>query len=216
MRNIALITPTLDFELLWIPRSPVPSGAGGCDFAVDPTLRANEAELFWLPDWRASVVILVASPTAAGELVFAPSEWPGLRARRSAVDGEHLILGAGRDEHQLWLPDPPLKGLPLAAVIPIDKATLHRTEATNRFLRHITGRRSLAPPMLDRRVANTVRALDGHLSGTSYRGIAECLFGAARIGAEPWKTSSIRDATIRLVRGGVALMRDGYRKFLRN
>ena len=178
-------------------------------------MRANEAELFWLPDERASAVILGANPTTyTDELTFTPSDWPELRARRRASDGEHVILGAGRDEHQLWLPDPPPAGHPLAAIIPIDKLTPGRIAATQRFLRHLKRQRLPAEPKQSPRVVNTLRALDGHLSGASYRVIAECIFGRSRVSAEPWKTSSIRDATIRLVRSGVDLMRGGYRKFL--
>ena len=44
---------------------------------------------------------------------------------------------------------------------------------------------------------------------------AEVLFGARRLEREAWKTSSLRDRTIRLVKGGLALMRTGYRKLLR-
>jgi hypothetical protein len=60
-----------------------------------------------------------------------------------------------------------------------------------------------------------LRALDGHLSDASYREIAEGLFGAARVEREAWKTSSLRDRTIRLVKSGVSLMRAGYRRLLR-
>ena len=60
-----------------------------------------------------------------------------------------------------------------------------------------------------------LRALDGHLAGASYREIAEHLFERERIEREPWKISSLRAVTIRLVAGGVALMRGGYRKLLR-
>jgi len=148
-------------------------------------------------------------------MTFAPSSWSGLRARRRASDGEHLILGAGRDEHQLWLPDPLPAGHPLGAIIPIDKLTPGRIAATQRFLRAIKGQRPAAGTKPNPRVVNTLRALDGHLSGAPYRVIAECIFGLSRVSAEPWKTSSVRDATIRLVRSGVAMMRGGYRKFLR-
>lgn len=206
--------PTLDFEPLWISASSAPSGAGGCDFAVDPTLGANEADIFWLPEARASAVILVASPINAGELRFTPSDWPDLRTRLRASDGEHLILGTGRNQHQLWLPDSPREGEPLASVIPHDKMTPHRADAAMNFWRFASGHGRPATPLRDFRLINTLRALDGHLSGASYRLIAECLFGSARIDAEPWKSSSLRDATIRLVRNGVALMRGGYRKFL--
>ena len=182
---------------------------------MDPALDANEANVFWLPDARASAVILVESPTGAGELRFAPSDWPNLRARLHAADGEHLILGQGRDQYQLWLPDPPCELAPLAAVVPQDELTLFRADSAGHFWRFMRGHSRPSAPSCDPRVVNALRALDGHLSGASYRVIAKCLFGSARVDAEPWKSSSIRAATIRLVRNGLALMRGGYRKFLR-
>jgi hypothetical protein len=60
-----------------------------------------------------------------------------------------------------------------------------------------------------------LRALDGHLAEASYREIARVLFGVRRLERDAWKTSSLRDQTIRLVKGGVALMRAGYRRLLR-
>jgi len=214
--SIALITKTPNFKLLLTPATPVPSSAGGCVFAVDPNLPANEAELFWLPSQRASAVILEATPTPNGEgLRFTPSSWTGVRAHRHAGDGEHIILGTVFDQHQLWLPDPPPTGHALAAIIPLDDLATGRTAATERFLRHVKGRRLPPTPGPNPRFVDTLRALDGHLNGASYRAIAQCIFGPARVAAEPWRTSPLRDATIRLVRTGIALMRGGYRKFLR-
>lgn len=65
------------------------------------------------------------------------------------------------------------------------------------------------------RLVLTVRALDGHLAEASYREIAQALFGTRRIERDTWKTSSLRDRTIRLVRGGIHLMRAGYRTLMR-
>lgn len=123
----------------------------------------------------------------------------------------------GRDQCQLWLPNLQAGSRPLAAVILLDELTPHRAEAVLRFWRLLRDKpphRAEHPPDL-RRVFSLLRALDAHLDGASYRMIAECLFGKARVVADPWKTASLRDATIRLVRSGVALMRDGYRKFLK-
>ena len=50
---------------------------------------------------------------------------------------------------------------------------------------------------------------------TSYRTIAEGLFGAKRIPERAWKTHDLRNRTIRLVQNGFALMRGGYRDLLR-
>jgi hypothetical protein len=142
---------------------------------------------------------------------------PALVARRTGNDGQHLLLLSTRDQCQLWLPDPQEGGRPLAAVILLDDLAPHRAEAALRFwrsLRDKPSRRAEHPPDA-RRAFSLLRALDGHHCGASYRQIAECIFGKPRIDADPWKTSSLRDATIRLVRGGIALMRGGYRTFLR-
>ena len=60
-----------------------------------------------------------------------------------------------------------------------------------------------------------LQAVDGHHEGASYREIAERIFGAERVANAPWKTSAIRDATIDLVKDGVALIAGGYRALLR-
>jgi len=53
------------------------------------------------------------------------------------------------------------------------------------------------------------------LEGASYRTIATCLFGARRVDTEPWKTSSLRDTVIRLVRTGAAMVKGQYRGLLK-
>ena len=60
-----------------------------------------------------------------------------------------------------------------------------------------------------------LRALDGRNDGSTYRAIAEGLFGKKRIPERSWKTHDLRNRTIRLVQGGLALMRGGYRELLR-
>jgi hypothetical protein len=131
------------------------------------------------------------------------------------VDGHFLISGFGRREHRLWLPDPPPKGAELSAIIPIDDYSMRRSKATAAFLRHVKGRASPTPRIKDPRPLMMLRALDGHLAGASYREIAEHLFERERVEREPWKMSTLRAVTIRLVTGGVAFMRGGYRKLLR-
>jgi len=127
------------------------------------------------------------------------------------------LLQSGRDQCQLWLPGLQAGSRPLAAVILLDELTPHRAEAVLKFWRFLRDKppsRAEHPPDT-RRAFSLLRALDGHLDGALYRQIAERLFGKARVAADPWKTASLRDATIRLVRGGVALMRGGYYKFLK-
>jgi hypothetical protein len=108
----------------------------------------------------------------------------------------------------------------LSVVIPFDGDFPVRMAAASRLWARLHGRApSQAPCSLTEqrrdRLILILHALDGHLAAASYREIAEVLFGAGRLEREPWKTSSLRDRTIRLVKGGLALMRDGYRKLLR-
>lgn len=199
-------------------RKKVWGGAGGCDFLSDPALRADETKIFWLPELNANAVILAAAPANTKALKFAPSDWAEVPTRRSAHDGEHLIVEAAGEAHQLWLPEPPAEGSPVAAVIPLDDLTPQRTDAALRFWRHMEGAQARAGPTRPQdhpRVMRALRALDGHLNGATYRAVAEILFGAARVAAEPWKTASIRDATIRLVRSGITFMRGNYCDLLR-
>ena len=143
------------------------------------------------------------------------------RAEHVGPDGRYVIIRNELGELRLWLRDAP-PNQPLAIVIPLDDDLPTRAEAALCLWRRIGGRVAghvRQPLALTRqrrdRLVFMVRALDGHLAEASYREIAEALFGARRVEGEMWKTSSLRDRTIRLVKGGLALMRAGYRKLLR-
>jgi hypothetical protein len=124
-------------------------------------------------------------------------------------DGNLRLLLAGPADH------------PLAAILPLDDDLPIRATAALRLWARMAERpnQQEEPLPLTRqrrdRLVLMVRALDGHLAEASYREIAEALFSTRRIERETWKTSSLRDRTIRLVKGGVDLMRTGYRKLLR-
>ncbi|WP_297511039.1 DUF2285 domain-containing protein [uncultured Caulobacter sp.] len=102
---------------------------------------------------------------------------------------------------------------PLEAVLPLDRTTPDRLRALDRLVRHLDGRKPPPDPITRqrrRRLSAMLRALDARDSGAPYRQIGEALFGASRIAAEPWKSASLRDATLRLVRDGRALVEGGY------
>jgi hypothetical protein len=145
----------------------------------------------------------------------------GSSVERGHADGRHVIVRGEGAEFRLWVRDS-RSSEPLAVVIPLDDDLPVRAAATLRFWMQIAGGRAHddgAGSALSRqrreRLTLMLRALDGHLTDASYREIAEALFGAQRVQRESWKTSSLRDQTIRLVKGGVELMRAGYRKLLR-
>ncbi|MEK4035402.1 DUF2285 domain-containing protein [Methylocystis sp. IM3] len=149
------------------------------------------------------------------DLTFHPDRWPNIRARRVATDGAYFLFGRGRDEHHAWLPGPPDEGSLLSALIPIDDMKQRRSEATLRLIKRLNGTTTTEAQIGDWRLRLSLRALDGVRDGASYRQVAESLFGRKRLDRESWKTSSIRARTIRLVQGGLELMRGGYRKLLR-
>jgi len=143
----------------------------------------------------------------------------GLRAPAPSAPGEAWwALGQGRDKIRLTLPAGAAEtGQPLAAVLPIDAATPSRLRALERLWRHLDGGPPLPDPITSqrrRRLKAMLRALDGRACGAAYREIAAGLYGAGRITAEPWKTSSLRDSTLRLVRDGAGLVQGGYVDFL--
>jgi hypothetical protein len=69
--------------------------------------------------------------------------------------------------------------------------------------------------MRRRRLGQMLRTVDGRAEGASYHEIAQVLFGEARLTDEPWKTSPLRDTTIRLARDGRRFVEGGYRRLLR-
>ena len=198
------------------------AGVGGFRFAVDPQLTADQTAVFWRSEALPTVVPLAAAPfdvahpldiRAFGEVL----------AERAGADGRHLIVRGTNGDLRLWLADAALPAdRPVAAVLPLDDDLPVRAATALRLWTQIVGQGAGAEPdplPLTRqrrdRLMLTVRALDGHLDRASYREIAEALFGAHRVEREAWKTSSLRDRTIRLVKNGEALMRAGYRKLLR-
>jgi hypothetical protein len=139
---------------------------------------------------------------------------------RRAVDGWHAVLRIGAVDHRVWFKEPPLLGASYAAELPFDGDLEERAYAARRLWRAMNGRvSSPAFHTLSKhrreRLSAAIRALDAHSAGGSYRIIAEALFGKKRIPDRAWKTHDLRNRTVRLVQGGLALMRGGYRKLLR-
>ncbi len=167
------------------------------------------------------MVPLAPAPTSfAGARPIDFSELGDVK-ERAGPDGRHVIIRTDSGELRVWVLDN--RGeQPLAIALPLDDDLPIRAKAALRLWARIVhlGSDPGPPPLaLTRqrhdRLMLMLRALDGQLADASYREIAEVLFGARRLEHEPWKTSSLRDTTIRLVRGGLALMRAGYRKLLR-
>jgi len=146
----------------------------------------------------------------------------GLRdpAARSDAQGTHMRFALdGGSIRVVRLSGKPA-GSPLAALVPLDATGYDYSDAIDRLLRFLQGR----PVPHDRRLTAQqkrrhrlmLQATDGHIDRASYRQIAEVIYGPERIRAEHWKTSALRDSTIALVEGGLAMIAGGYRQLLRH
>ena len=179
--------------------------------------------MFWRPEVLPTIVLLEPAPKRfSNARPFEVAQLGGDASERPGQDAQDVIVRNEVGVFRLWLRDG-WRNAPLAVVLPLDDDLPTRAEAALRLWGRINSRAtgsgreplSLTRQRRDRLVL-MLRALDGHLSDASYREIAEGLFGAARVEREAWKTSSLRDRTIRLVKSGVSLMRAGYRRLLRD
>jgi hypothetical protein len=178
--------------------------------------------VFWRPDAYPRTVVLAPAPAVEGghrSIRFEPESWPGRFVARAGPDGVHAILKTRDDEHRLWMPAALPPGQPVACVVPFGADAACGTAAALHLWRHLSGGPSAPAARPDRklqRFQQILRAHDGHLAGGSYREIAEQIFGASRVAGENWRTSPLRDAVIRLVRSGAALVRGDYKRLLRS
>src|ERR1700733_12349834 len=160
-----------------------------------------------LPSSADTRVSLKLSELTAGELWQAPDGW-------------YAVLHLRGVEHRVWVREPPVIAKTYAVALPLDPVFDFPAHAARR-LRRALNDRPAGPPLhvfsaqRRRRLTLALRALDARIDGSTYREIAEVLFGARQIPERAWKTHDLRTRTIRLVQTGFALMRGGYRALLR-
>lgn len=133
--------------------------------------------------------------------------------------GFHTIRDCGIATQLLLLPGS-ATSRSLAALIPLDSQTLGRVEALVRFWRSCHGQHVLPDKRMTiqqrHRLRLMMQAADGRANGASYREIAIAFYGTGRVASNPWKTSSLRDTVIGLVKGGGSLVAGGYLQLLRH
>lgn len=194
------------------------SSAWVCDFAARPALSALEQDVLWSPVVDPAVLLFAQRPEFLPGVSSQSLDGP--MALRASAEGRHAILHPADHASQLlFLPGAHLDA-PLAVMIPLDGDTTGRVEALARFWRSVEERP--VPP--DTRITTQQRlrlrammlAADGRANDASYRDVAMALYSRGRVASEPWKTSSLRDRVIGLVKGGLALIGGGYLKLLRH
>ena len=195
---------------------------GGFVFACDPKLASAAAPVIWRPELVPHSVILASAPTSFEDVHrLVSSDLAGQLIAYDGRDGRHVILQDLQGAHRVWLRDVQA-GAGMAAIIPLDESVLLRVAGLLRLQRRFAGKSPGPVPRgwdltarLRQRLILMVRALDGHQAQASYREIALALYGPAAVVRYPWKTSSIRGQTIRLVKDAIVTMEGGYLKLLR-
>lgn len=189
----------------------------GLRFAIDPSLRADETPVLWLPRHNPRLLLLTTLPAS---LVDGPTlRDAGPAGVLDAPEGAYLDLLALAPERQALLASDWGDANPLALVLPLDGLFESRLEAGRRLLHRLVGGRTPKPSGFTahrrRRLKLVLRALDGFLAEEGYRGVARVLFPGRIPTGSRWRTDSARSRTIRLVKDGLALMRGGYLDLLR-
>ena len=99
-------------------------------------------------------------------------------------------------EHRVWLKETPVIAGAYAVELQLDRDFEFRALAARRLWRSLNGRPP-GPPLhafsahRRRRLALALRALDARMDGSTYREIAEVLFGAGQIPERAWKTHDL-------------------------
>jgi hypothetical protein len=183
----------------------------GLQFVADPDLPAGVAEVFWRPEVAPSLVVILER---CKSVTAAPLRLGGnVALQRRGKDGLHVRLQTGV---QALLRDGDLTE-PLAVVLPISgqfSAALRAAQGLQRTIAGATSPQDDLRPQLRLRLARALVAFDGGGLGWSYREIANEVFGSAIVTREAWRTSTVRDAAIRLVRAGRLMVAGGYRSLL--
>jgi hypothetical protein len=173
-----------------------------------------------LPHLNPSTVLVAPAPETFADASPIGALTPAFT--RIAVDGEHWLVNDGHDRLHTVFVDGANAATPAAVVIPLDTDFAARADAALHLWHAVMGRsrdqlQDRLTPQQRQRLVLALRALDAHLTGNSYRVIAQGLFGETRITTGPaWKTHDLRDRTIRFCRRGLELMRGGYLDLLRH
>lgn len=179
----------------------------GLQFLADPD-DPRTTQVFWRPDAAPGHVVRL-QPTGEGARLRL---WTEVVAHRWGQDGMHLKLRCGL---QIHVQAADLER-PLAAVLPISGSFTAALRAAGDLERGLRGERVHGDltPQQQLRLSRMLDAYEAIEAQATYRQVALQLFGQEAIDRHDWRTSSVRDTTIRLVRAARAMVAGGYRDLL--
>ena len=184
--------------------------AWGLQFVAKPTNERVAQDVYWRPEVAPTHVIWLRR--AANDDGVRLDHVLDVTALRRTVDGVHVKLSGGLQAF--------VEGCepsePLAAIVPISGSFSAALKGVSDLERVLRGG-GLAADLSDQqraRLQRVLRALDAAQAHATYRQIAADIFGEEAVDRYDWRTSSVRDAAIRLVRTGRALSAGGYLRLL--
>ena len=188
--------------------------AGGCDFAVDPSLSAQATHPIWLPRVNPRLAVLTSLPPELfGGLETTTAQVTTLALAPEGTYSEILALPPARQA--LFLGDAPESFVGI--VIPLDDLLEDRIATARRL--HLALTRGVAKPssispFRRARLKLALRALDGRSAGAGYRELARGLFPRL-LGRDREPSEAVLGRAIRLARYGLRLVGGGYLDLLR-
>ena len=189
----------------------------GLQYLVDPTESALGKPVYWSPKADPAVLVITRTPDLFKPRM--PMDIPVSLAQKSA-GGFNAVSAFDDCKFNVIFTARSKPTEPCAALLPIDEDCLSRIETLTRFWRALHCRTVPADTRLTtqqrRRIRLMLQAFDGRDSKTSYRDIADAIYGASRVAADAWKTSALRDSTIALVKDGKAMVESEYLQLLKH
>lgn len=189
----------------------MPLPTGGYDFPADPKLNALSAPVFWLPSAAPAAVHLIASlPNLGLGSAILPEAVTDSRTGADGLSWVRLHIG------DILVGDT-IRDQPIGILLPLDGDWPVRLGAADRLYHQLISRHADPPltPQRRERLKRALRTVDGRQSGATYRAVATAFYGADRVAAEPWKTSSLKAQIARLAAYGRMMIDHGYKQLLR-
>ena len=186
---------------------------GGCDVTRPSELVSGDT-VRWMARALPSVVVITDRLSDLTDPRFQLT-YPALDNARLSGESDQ-ILRHGRSAvrfHHCGKRGPP------AVLLPLDKLFDVRAIAAQRLWRMLAGKTFGPNPAAlssqkRSRLVQALRALDGRLSGASYRQLAAAFFQVEEMTDAAWQTDARRGQIIRLTQLGTSLMTGGYRELL--
>jgi hypothetical protein len=164
-----------------------------------------------------SVVCFSKAGSSTSGISFERKDLPAGCVRKDTNHGVHILLRLPSASIQIYLTADLSADDLLQVNIPFDCMINRRLVVLNNLARAIEKKplpNPARPSPQTIRLHRSLLAIDACHAQASHREIAEVIYGVERVKDELWKTSSLRQAVLRLCATGTEMMDGGYSRLL--